>query len=113
MKHLKTYEQNNSIIYDMNDEPIEIGDYVIIPDPEEDDTWNYGEISVSVDSIDKDSGIITVVDADDDYFDVEANRVKIEDEEYDDWEIKNWELVKKMGDKEARNYYKNIKNFNV
>lgn len=47
-----------------------------MPEPTQDDCWEYGGFEATVHSF-KDNGLITVKDADDDGWDIEANRVEI------------------------------------
>jgi len=108
MKHLKTFE-NSTHTLDINGEKIEIGDDVIIPDPNDGDDWWYGDFSARVDNIRLTT--IGVIDADDDYFEIEANRVELEDYDYDEWLINNRDIIKDLDN--PKEYYKSTKKYNL
>lgn len=63
---------------DKNGKEILIGNSVIMPDPKDDDLWSFGNFSATVISF-KDESLITVTDCDDNWWDVEADRVELEE----------------------------------
>jgi hypothetical protein len=63
---------------DKNGKEITTGIHVIMPEPNKNDVWIYGEFVAYVNDI-LDNGNLIVEDGDSDFFEVEANRVEIED----------------------------------
>ena len=100
MKYIKTYE-NIRKYNDINGLPIELHDFVMMPDPDDSDHWNYGDFEAMV--IEFDGKYIIVEDSDEDCFSILPNRVIntetqwYEDEGYKEKGI-DYETAKKMKD---------------
>lgn len=100
MKYLKRFEEIDQILgYDINGIPIERHEYVLMPDPEPGDYWEYGDFEARADCIRGE--YICVEDGDGDYFDIYANRVvNVDAEWYEDEGYKqrglSYEDAKKM-----------------
>jgi hypothetical protein len=54
---------------------IQVDDDVIMPDPENDDNWEVGGFVATVVSIDDSTNLATVIDQEDQAWDVETNRL--------------------------------------
>ena len=102
MKKLKKFENFNKHVYnDINGIPIELKDFVMVPEPENGDTWNYGDFEAMV--IEFDNEYIVVEDSDEDCFSILPNRViNIEAQWYEDEGYKekgiDYNTAKKMKD---------------
>lgn len=81
MKYIKTFENNTKKYLDMNGQELHKNDWVMMPEPEKFDDWQYGEFEAVI--IDFYHEYINVEDADGDTFMVTPNRVyNVEDEWY-------------------------------
>ena len=71
--------------FDKHGNTITYGASVIMPEPNgTDDGWSHGGFSATVWDAKDDGKLITVEDADGDFFDVEPERVELEDDDYDE-----------------------------
>ena len=64
---------------DKNGNEIHVKDYVIMPNPDINDMWLYGEFSACVIEIDIENGYLIVEDGDGDCWTVEPIRVELEE----------------------------------
>lgn len=63
---------------DKNGVEIEEGQTVIVPEPNENDDWNFGGFSADVNKLDVENGFVVVVDGDGDAWCVEPERLEVE-----------------------------------